>query len=49
MKNVVFSPEDGNISIFRNVPFSSFFEFESTDKVQNPSNSECNENSDVSV
>jgi hypothetical protein len=35
------SPEDGNRSSFLNVVFSSFLEYRTKDKVQNPSNSYC--------
>jgi hypothetical protein len=34
------SPEDGNRSSFRNVMFSSYLEFRTTDKVQKPADSE---------
>jgi hypothetical protein len=36
----LFSPEDGNISSFRNI-FGYYLEFQMMDTVQDPSNFEC--------
>jgi hypothetical protein len=36
------SPEDGNMSSYRNVAVSSYLEFRTMDKVQNPSDSRKN-------